>query len=189
MVFVSPCHECVHSLCIHTMHLFVPMLILIIEEQVKMVNAKPQGVTPVYEKSGVKKKIDGRCSATKTVQPARRRKMQKRDAQKNVNRRCSATKTLQPARRIAKKKIFFSDEESRAILHGYSRFRDKWNKWVRIRDYYWVFKSPENVGRTSVQIKDRHRTMTKSGPIPLDQDKNVIFTNFARKGTIGIRDC
>ena len=82
--------------------------------------AEPQGVTSIDEKSGAKQNIDGRRSATKTVQPTRRRKMQKRDAQKKVNRRCSATKTVQPAPRISKKKIYFNDEETRAILliHG-----------------------------------------------------------------------
>ena len=97
------------------------------------------------------------------------------DSEKKINERCSAKKTVQLARRIAKVRTPFSDEETRAILHGYSRFRDEWNKWARIRDYYWVFNSPENVGRTSVQIKDRHRTMTESGLIPLDQNKNIIL--------------
>lgn len=119
-----------------------------IEEQVKMVIAKPEGVTSVHVKS---------------------------DAKKNINGQCSAKKPAEPARRVAKARNTFSDEETRAILHGYSRFRDEWDTWARIRDFYWVFNSPENVGRTSVQIKDRHRTMNKSGLIQLDQDNNIIL--------------
>ena len=130
------------------LYFFVATLIKIIEEQVNIVIAKPQGVTSVHVKS---------------------------DAKKNINVRCSERKPAEPARRAAKVRISFSDEETRAILHGYSRFRDKWDTWARIRDFYWVFNCPENVGRTSVQIKDRHRTMNKSGLIQLDQDNNIIL--------------
>ena len=129
------------------------MVIEIIEEQVKMVIAKPQDINSVDVRRRAKKK------------------MQKRDAKKKINRSCSTAKTVQPVMRRAKKRIPFRDEETRAILHGYSRFHYAWNKWARIRDYYWVFKG----SRTSVQIKDRYRTMAKNGLIQLDQSKNIIL--------------
>ena len=157
-----PRFSCLHAISALSLYindgLFGATAIEIVEETVKMVNVKrlppisigkPKAIIPVDAKRDAEKKLTGRS--------------------------CSATKIIQPVRCQANKKTPFSEEETRAILHGHVRFHDAWNKWARIRDHFWVFNRPENVSRSSVQIKDRYRTMAQSDLIQFDKNENIIL--------------
>mmetsp|Transcript_13551 Transcript_13551/g.20143 ORF Transcript_13551/g.20143 Transcript_13551/m.20143 type:complete len:721 (-) Transcript_13551:354-2516(-) len=67
--------------------------------------------------------------------------------------------------KLVKKKTFFSEEEVHAVIRGMIKFRGEPNMWAEIRDHYWVFQNPDNVGRSSVQIKDKARNLKLKGVI------------------------
>ena len=62
------------------------------------------------------------------------------------------------------KRRAFSEVEDLAIIDGVRKFENETNIWASIRDYYVVFSGKFGHGeRSSVQIKDRFRTLLKNG--------------------------
>jgi len=65
-----------------------------------------------------------------------------------------------------RKRIPFSEEETRALLRGMKRFPtgpDERGRWKEILAHYWEIFSVNN--RTNVNLKDKHRNMLASGEI------------------------
>jgi len=83
----------------------------------------------------------------------------------------TASKKSRYRRRILRK-TFFSEEEINAVICGMIRFRGESSMRAKIRDYYWVFNDPCNVGRTSFQIKDKARNLKINGVIKTDEDNS-----------------
>ena len=77
----------------------------------------------------------------------------------------------------------FAQEEDDAICAGLYRFRAEKTCWASTRDYYACFSGKHGNGyRTNVQIKDRARTLEKSGKlIPTLDNEPQTTTAMERK--------
>ena len=74
------------------------------------------------------------------------------------------------------KRRYFTDEEDSAIIYGLKRFKDEVNVWSEIRAHYAIFSGQNGYGiRTSVQLKDRYRTLLKNRDKRLRIEDNGKF--------------